>query len=309
MTPPASPDVRRQTLVAMALTAAAYFMFNIGDALLKLIASRDLHFSQIMVVNCSFIIVFTFVFNFFRDGQKAFKVQSPKLIVMRALFSAGTGVMNLLAMPHIKLTTFYTLVFTSPFWVALLAAVFLKEKLVLSRILVIVAGFSAVAFVFRPGAGLFDKYAVMILIGAFFYSCGLVIMRRMGPKESRPSMIIVGSLVSIAVVLPIFPEHYRPMDWHEWGLFLAMGSLSSISVTCIAYAFQTAPAASVIAPFHYTQIIWGALLGYLIFNEVPDDRVILAAGIIIGAGLYLIFSETRKKKKDPVPLPETAAPP
>lgn len=313
MTTPTAPDLRRQTLVAMGLTCLAYALFNIGDALLKMLAEKHLHFSQIIIFNCSFIIFFTFLSGMLRHGPKGFRVQSPKLIIMRASFSAITGVLNVLALPFIKLTTFYTLVFTSPFWVALLAAYFLKEKLVLSRVLVILTGFSAVAFVFRPGAGLFNKYAVMILVGAFFYSCGLVIMRKMGPKESRSSMVITGSVVSMLVVAPFFPAHYQPLDMAEWGIFMMMGGLSSISVMAIAYAFQNAPAASVIAPFHYTQIIWGAILGYVMFNEVPDDRVVLGAAIIIGAGLYLIFSETRgKRKKKALPpevLPETAAPP
>ncbi len=312
--PPAAPDLRRQTLVAIGLTCFAYALFNVGDAVLKLLAERHLHFSQIVIINCSFIIFFTALSGWLRHGKKGFKVQNPKLILMRAGFSAITGICNILALPFIKLTTFYTLVFTSPFWVALLASVFLKEKLVPSRVLVILSGFATVAFVFHPGAGLFDQHAVMILVGAFFYSCGLVIMRKMGPKESRSSMIIVGSVVSMLAVSPFFAGHWQPLGAEEWGLFLLMGTLSSISVTAIAYAFQNAPAASVIAPFHYTQIVWGAILGYYMFNEVPDDRVILGAACIIAAGLYLIFSETRgpkkaKKKKGQPELPETAAPP
>jgi drug/metabolite transporter (DMT)-like permease len=316
--PPALDPVRRQTLIAISLTVLAYAIFNIGDAILKHLAAAggdlpQLHFSQIVIVNCSFIIACAAIGGYLKDGKKAFIMQSPRLILYRAMFSATVGVLNVIALPHIKLTTFYTLVFTSPFWVALLAAFFLKEKLQLNRVLVILAGLATIAFVFRPGAGLFDKWAVMIVVGAFFYSCGLVVLRKMGPKESRTMLIIVGSFVSMLVVLPWFPFHARALSWHELSFFATMGVLSAISVNCIAYAFQTAPAASVVAPFHYTQIIWGALLGYYVFDEIPDDRVILGAAGIIAAGLYLIFSETRKKKPakktiDPNELPETAGP-
>ncbi len=315
MTPPSTAaEIRRSTIIAISLTILAYAIFNVGDAILKLLTQGHLHTAQIIIVNCSFIITFAAIGGYLKDGKKAFVMQSPKLICMRAVFSAIVGVLNVMALPHIKLTTFYTLVFTSPFWVALLAAFFLKEKLQLNRVLVILAGFSSVAFVFRPGAGLFDIWAVMILIGAFFYSCGLVIMRKMGPKESRTMLIIVGSAASMLLVLPAAPGNFRMLELHEWGLFALMGVLSAISVNCIAYAFQTAPAASVVAPFHYTQIVWGALLGYYMFDETPDDRVILGAACIIAAGLYLIFSETRKKKPakikpiDPAELPERAGP-
>lgn len=313
MTAPSAAELRRQTLVAIFLTCVAYALFNVGDALLKLIAARDLHFSQIIIINCTIINICTASAGWLREGKKAFVVLNPKLIMCRSFFSAVTGVCNILALPHIKLTTFYTLVFTSPFWVALLAAIFLKEKLALNRVLVILAGFATVAFVFRPGTDDFNIWAILILVGAFFYSCGLIVMRKVGPKESRTMIILMGSIVSILVALPFFPYHYKPLEPVEWLLFFGMGSLSAISVTCIAYAFQTAPAASVVAPFHYTQIIWGALLGYVLFNEIPDDRIILGAAVIIAAGLYLIFSETRGKKKSAKKqqpeLPETAAPP
>ena len=65
--------------------------------------------------------------------------------------------------------------------------------------------------------------------------------------------------------------------------------------------------ASVVAPYHYTQIVWGALLGYYLFGEVPDDRTILGAALIIAAGLYLLLSETRRKPKM-MPIPESAEP-
>ncbi len=315
MTPPSTAaDIRRSTIIAISLTILAYAIFNVGDAILKLLTQGHLHTAQIIIVNCSFIITFAAIGGYLKDGKKAFVMQSPKLIGLRAVFSSIVGVLNVMALPHIKLTTFYTLVFTSPFWVALLAAFFLKEKLQLNRVLVILAGFSTVAFVFRPGAGLFDIWAVMILVGAFFYSCGLVALRKMGPKESRTMLIIVGSAVSMLAVVPAIPGNFRMLEPHEWGLFALMGVLSAISVNCIAYAFQTAPAASVVAPFHYTQIVWGALLGYYMFDETPDDRVILGAACIIAAGLYLIFSETRKKKPaklkpiDPAELPERAGP-
>lgn len=315
MTPPSTAaDTRRATIIAISLTILAYAIFNVGDAILKLLTQGHLHTAQIIIVNCSFIITFAALGGYLKDGKKAFVMQSPKLICLRAVFSAIVGVLNVMALPHIKLTTFYTLVFTSPFWVALLAMLFLKEKMQFNRLLVILAGFSTIAFVFRPGAGLFDQWALMILVGAFFYSCGLITLRKMGPKESRTMLIIVGSAVSMLLVVPMIPGNFRPLELHEWGLFALMGVLSAISVNCIAYAFQTAPAASVVAPFHYTQIVWGALLGYYMFDETPDDRVILGAACIIAAGLYLIFSETRKKKPaktkpiDPAELPERAGP-
>lgn len=317
----AQADLRKQTLIAIALTCVAYGYYNIGDAALKMLAGK-FHFTQIMITHCLIIIACTAGAAWFRGGKKDFYMLRPGLVVSRAALSATVAVCNTLALPFIKLTTFYTLVFTSPFWVALLAMVFLKEKLEINRAAVILVGFATIMYVFRPGGGLFNAYAVLILFGAFCYSCSLVIMRQMGPKESRPMIIIMGSFVSIclAVLVEIIDPILRGGIWtppwpavhfimptpHEWGLFLMMGSLSTISVTCIAYAYQNAPSAAVIAPYHYTQIVWGALLGYFLFHEVPEDRTILGAVIIIAAGLYLLFTEARRKPKLSDIEPESA---
>jgi drug/metabolite transporter (DMT)-like permease len=298
-------ELRKKTLIAIALTCVAYGYFNIGDAALKMLGGR-FDFPQIIITNCTIIIICMTVSGWLKSGKKAFAMRQPKWIAIRAVCSCITTIMNTVALPHLKLTTFYTLVFTSPFLVAVLAAVILKEKLERHRAAVILAGFAVIVYVFRPGGGLFDYWALLILIGAFFYSCGLTIMRKLGPHESRTMIIIMGSAVSILMVIPLA---YIRGNWHapglyDWGLFLLMGSLGAVSVTCIAYAFQTAPSAAVVAPYHYTQIVWGALLGYYLFNEIPDDRTILGAALIIACGLYLLLSETRRKQK-PDPLPDT----
>lgn len=315
-------EQRKNTLIAIALTCVAYALFNIGDAALKMLAQRHFQFPQIVLLNCTVIIICMAISGWWKEGKKAFRMKKPGWIYLRAVFSSVVGILNILGLPHIKLTTFYTLVFTSPFWVAVLAAIVMKEKLDKNRMAVILAGFAVILFVFRPGGGLFDIYALLILIGAFFYSCGLVVLRKLGPHESRTMLIIVGSVVSMAVSVALVAaghvvNWFTPMPdlifhWvtptpYEWGLFFLMGFLGAISVTCIAYAFQNAPSASVVAPYHYTQIVWGALLGYYLFGEVPDDRTILGAGLIIAAGLYLIFSETRRKPKV-TPIPESGEP-
>ncbi len=313
-------DLRKQTLIAIALTCVAYGYYNIGDAALKMLAGK-FHFTQIMVTHCCIIIACTVASGWFREGRKAFYMLHPRLMTSRAVLSALVSVCNTLALPFIKLTTFYTLVFTSPFWVALLATVFLKEKLETARAAVILVGFATIIWVFRPGGGLFDAHALLIVVGAFFYSCTLICMRQMGPKESRPMIIIMGSLVSIICALVVagldvtlrpyinfpWPAFYFTMpNAYQWGLFLMMGALSTISVTCIVYAYANAPSASVIAPYHYTQIVWGALLGYFLFKEIPDNRTMIGASVIIAAGLYLLFTEARRKPKLEDLEPESA---
>ena len=293
MTPADHHAHHKHVIIAILSTCTAYAFFNIGDAAVKMLAHK-FHFSQIMAMNGALIIFFMCCYGWLKEGRKAFKAHQPKLIVLRALFAATVAALNVVALAHIKLATFYTLVFTSPFWVALLSALFLGEQLERRRMLVILAGFAIILFIFRPGGGLFSVWSLLVLLSAFFYACSMTIMRRLGPQASRTVVISVGSLMSIIFALPFLTSHYITPTPYEWGVFLLLGVTGAIGMMCISYAFQNAPSAALIAPYHYTQIVWGVLLGYFLFHEIPDFRTLLGAAGIICAGLYLVYGETRR---------------
>lgn len=284
---------RKNVIVSILLTCVAYGYFNIGDATLKILGAK-FHFSQILVFNGVVSIVCMAAAGWWKQREKVFVMQRPKLIAWRGVFSVIVSMLNIYAIPHVPLTTFYTLVFTSPLWVAVLAAIFLKEKLERRRLAVILAGFAVILYIFRPGGGMFSLYSLLVLGSAFFFSCTLIVTRRMGPAENRTMIVISGPALGILISLPYVWAHYIAPTPYEWLLFGLMGFLGAIGLYCIAYAFQNGPSAALLAPFHYTQIIWGALLGYFLFNETPTDSIIVGACVLIAAGLYLIFSETRR---------------
>lgn len=294
---PALEQKRRGTL-AIILTVFGYACFNIGDAAVKLLATKFAA-PQIMVVNGLMVAGCMLVYGAIRQGRSAFRIRNPKWVAMRAVFAVGTGLANVVALPHVSLTVFYTLVFTSPFWVAILSALFLKEKLEPRRLAVILSGFGVIAWILRPGSDIFNIWSFMVLASAFIYSCSIVTMRYLGTRESRVMIISTGSLLGVAVMLPFAINNWLAMNMIDVLQFAALGVTGAVGVACIAYAFQTAPSAAVIAPFHYTQMIWGAALGYMLFNEVPQLQTMVGAVLLIAGGLLLIWLEARALKASP----------
>jgi drug/metabolite transporter (DMT)-like permease len=284
---------KKNVILPILLTCLGYGCYNLNDAGLKFVLQK-LHWSQIMMTSASITIVFMIIYGLLRERDKFFRTKKPGLMFTRAALSQFNGLSNLFAFPHIHLTTFYTLVFTSPFWLALIMAVFFKEKLDPRRMGVILFGFFVILCIFRPGGALFDGWALLILASAFLYSWQLIIVRKIGSGESRALMYICGSVMSVLIGLSFLGDHYVPLTGHQWALLLGMGMVGVCGLLCIGYAFQEAPSASVVAPYHYTQIIWGALLGYYIFGEVPNIETMIGSALIILAGLYLIRHETRK---------------
>ena len=284
---------RKNVIIAILLSCIGYGLYNIGDAGLKIVRVR-LHFAQVMLIASVFNVFFMVVYGWLREGKKAFRTKKPRIIFFRAVLNQIGMVSSVIAFPHMPLTTFYTLVFTSPFWVAILSSYFLKDKLGARRLGVILFGFSVVLFIFRPGGDTFNIWSLLILVAAFTHACQMVLIRHLGTGESLSFMYMSGAVMSVFVAFFLLGNNYIPPTPYEWGIFLMMAVMGCTACLCIGYAYQSVPSASIIAPYHYTQMIWGAILGYWIFNEVPSNEIIIGAALIILVGIYLIHSETRR---------------
>jgi len=285
---------RVRIIIPILLACAGYAFFNIGDSAIKMVAA-SMSVAQVFFLSSASVLFCAGVYGALIEGKKAFQTRKPKLMLVRAVLSQINSLLNIIALPHIPLTTFYTLIFTSPLWVALLSSHFLGDKLEKKRIGVIFFGFLVVVFVFRPDGGAFNIWSLLVLVSALIYSIQLILMRHIGPSESRPFMLGSSSLLSILLSAPfVMLDGFIMPTPYEWGLFAIMGVTGTIGLLCIIHAFQAAPSAALIAPYHYTQILWGALIGYFIFQEVPTISVVVGAFLITLSGLYLLYSERKK---------------
>ncbi len=295
---PLASDHKSQASLAIVLTIVGYACFSIGDAVVKLLADK-FGVAQMVVINGSIVAATMLLYGAVRQGREAFRVRNPKWVALRAVFAVLTSLANMVALPHVSLTVFYTLVFTSPFWVAVLSALFLGEKMNGRRLAVIVSGFAVIAWILRPGSDVFNIWSFVVLGSAFVYSCSIVTMRFLGTRESRVMIISTGSLLGVALMLPLAVAQWVDVTWSDLAMFAAMSVPSAFGIACVAYAFQTAPSAAVIAPFHYTQMLWGVILGYALFAEVPQVQTMVGAGLLIAGGLLLIWMENRALRASP----------
>lgn len=295
---------RKYVMLPILMTCIGYACYNLNDVGLKyLLKVNNLHYSEVMLASSVIGIIFMTAYGWFREGKKSFRTNKPGLLFVRAALSQVTAFANLLAFPHMQLTTFYTLVFTSPFMVALIAIFFFKDKADRKRMAVIWFGFIVILCVFHPGGALLDKWALLILFSSFCYSWQMLVMRKIGSGEGRGFMYIVGYVMNFMIALPLLGDHYVPMTLMQWAIITGVICINGVGLLCISYAYQEAASPSVIAPYHYTQIIWGSLLGYFVFSEIPHPEVIVGAGLLIAAGIYLVLHESRKAAVKPPEAP------
>ena len=98
-----------------------------------------------------------------------------------------------------------------------------------------------------------------------------------------------------------------PFDWvsptsFDFGLLVLLGVVAMAAHVCVTRALKLADAATV-TPFQYMLLVWAIVFGWLVFGDVPRPAMLLGAGVIVAAGLFIFFRE-QKLKKQPSPVME-----
>jgi drug/metabolite transporter (DMT)-like permease len=191
----------------------------------------------------------------------------------------------------------------------------LKEQVGWRRWTAVSVGFAGVLVMTRPGPGLFDWYALVPLAAAILYAAAMMSIRKLGATE--PSTTIVFHFTAFATLASLLTLPLGALDpslaWvmpgnlADFGIVVVIGVLGGIAQIVLTMAYQRAPA-SVVAPFDYTALVYGFLLGWFCFGEVPDGFLIVGGGIVVAAGVYIIHRETvvaRAQHREPPapPLP------
>jgi len=162
----------------------------------------------------------------------------------------------------------------------------------------------------RPGSGVVEPAAILVLISAFCYASSHMMTRRMRDTESAFTLNFYVQcgfvLVSLAMGLTVGDGHlagspdaslaflFRPWVWppmHDWPAFIATGLAVGIGGLMMSQAYRLSEAA-LVAPFEYVgmpmAIFWGAVM----FGTWPDATAWVGIALICGAGLYTLWRET-----------------
>ena len=89
---------------------------------------------------------------------------------------------------------------------------------------------------------------------------------------------------------------WHHIDWHHIPIFIATAACSVTGVIAVSRAFQLGDSAAV-TPMMYIEMLWGLLIGYFIFSDVPDLNMITGSIVIVLSGLYLIVKERHAPAK------------
>jgi len=219
----------------------------------------------------------------------------------RGLLSVFGMFTNFSALTRLPLADATAISFASPLFTVALAAVILKERVRIYRWSAVLIGFVGVIVMLIPHFDI-GRYAaagaaatatvgsVFALVSAVSNAGTVIQTRRLVQSETTPSIVFYFSLIcAIAGALTL------PFAWHsptggEYIALIALGVLGGTAHIFLTESYRYA-AASVVAPFDYTSMLWALLLGYWMFGELPSALVYLGGIIVASAGLFVIWRE------------------
>lgn len=293
----ASSSSERAPLSGMTLAAIAFALMTAMDAIFKLIASGHPPY-QILFINAGFALVPIFAWAYVTGGFERFHTARPGMHLLRGGLSCVSSICAIYAYSRMSLSDFYAIVFAAPLVVTALSAFWLNEKVDRARWVAVAVGFIGVLIVAHPsssGATLKAVFAgrLAALLSVFCYALSVVMVRRMRLGESDIAFSLYGYFSRILFCgLILLVIKAPPMHAQDFMHLSVSGVLAGVSSLCLMTAYHRSPL-SVVAPFQYTQILWGALAGWLLWAQMPSMHLMAGAVIVAASGLFVIYQEMR----------------
>lgn len=286
-----TPNLFKGFLMAM----LGLFLLSCMDSATKYLIA---HYNVPFVVAIRYIVHFLLMVLLFapRHSTQLIKTQRTGLVILRALVLTLSSVFMGLALQRMPLAETVAINFLAPTLVAFLATYTLHERIDALNWAAIITGFIGVLVIARPGGGL-DTIGVMFALCAASAGAAYQILSRLLASTEKAITLLfyvalVGSILS-AIALPWFWENKMPSNL-ELVLLISMGVSGGLGHYFFTRAYSYI-SASILAPITYLQLFWAGLMGWLIFDAVPDSLSILGMCIIVASGLLIALKFQRNK--------------
>ena len=276
--------------LGIALMLAGIAGFAIMDATIKWLVA-DYHVVQVAALRSWFGLPLLCLFALRGGGLERLKTRRPTVHFGRYLMVLGLTFSFFWALSQMKLVDAIAISFAAPIFITALSMPLLRESVGLHRWLAVGIGFVGVLVMLRPGFGVFQWAALVVLLSVGFYALLMITTRAFKNTESSASLMLYPQLGMSLTGILLAPFFWITPDLMDLALFALAGTFGSVGVMCVTHAFRLGPAA-VITPFEYSALIWATLLGYLLWDELPDGITLFGAAIVVTSGLYIVYRET-----------------
>lgn len=264
----------------------------VGEALLAIMGAIIKHLSQELPTEL--IVFYRNLFGLFmlapllyHNGLSSLKTHRIHLHLLRAAvgLTAMYGFFYVIA--HMPLAEAFLVKLTTPFFLPIIAGIWLAESISRRNIVAIIIGFIGVVFILKPGTENFTPVALIGLGAAFLAGAAKVCIRKMGNTESSVSIVFYfAAISSLLSVIPLFWAWQWPQA-HHWPWIVLMGIVATMGQLALTRAYRIANPGQ-IGPYVYSSVIYGASLGWIVWGETLLISTLIGSAFIVIAGLWNI---------------------
>jgi drug/metabolite transporter (DMT)-like permease len=230
-----------------------------------------------------------------RVGPQGLKTNRLWAHAFRAFLGISAFVCVVYALSKLLMADAIVLAFTSPLWSIIVSTVILGEIAGPRRIAATLVGFIGVLLIVRPQGGI--EPATLVALGsALLTSLAMITMKRLSATEP-PTRIVFYFFVfaTLILLIPAILTWQTPTPV-QWAWLFGAGLLGALGQDWLARAYDAAEV-TIIAPLDFLRLPISAVLGFALFDEIPDRLTILGMLIIIAASLYIARRETRPGRR------------
>ena len=257
--------------------------------------------TQLLVFRNVFAIIPLIILILFSyDNSKIFKDLNKKFItvcLIRGLCFTGVNVFFFISVINMQYAIAMTLTFASPFFIALLSIVILKDKVGIYRWSAIVIGFVGVVMIMKPTSDVFVVYSIFPILVAFCWSLSMIVLKFIPENISTAKIQFYSLFFSIvgAFILYFISFDHQPIK-NIFHLFLMVmtGILGGTGGILFIYAYRLM-SPSKLAPFEYLGIPSSFILGWIFFKEAPIEQLFPGVIAIVMAGMIIIWRDAKKE--------------
>lgn len=293
--------IRNVVIAGILLMIAGDFMFALNDAMGKwLVASFSV--GQVVLIRSlgSFIVLGPLLVR--QGTQKLIQVERLDLQVLRVIAATLDTALFYAAVVYLPLADVMSFYMAGPIYVAALSHFLLGEKVGWRRWTAILIGFCGVLIMLKPSTSALSMSSIFALVGSLSFAFAIVLNRRLrGTSDTTlvtwqtVGALVVGGALTIGA--------WTTPSAFDLGAMALLGVVSCIAHLLITRALKMAPA-STLAPLHYALLLWAIVFGFVFFGDVPGLRILIGAGFVVLAGLFIFHRQNTVASVQPENVPK-----
>jgi drug/metabolite transporter (DMT)-like permease len=229
-----------------------------------------------------------------RHGAAAYRPRRMSGQLWRGAVHTAGLTLFFLALPHLTLAEMTAILFITPVFTLLGAALLLHERVSAARWAAAAVGLAGVVVVLWPRLNAGSAWSLVMLAATPFFAGSILITKALTRHESAGVIVMWQNVTITLFALPLALPFWQAPTATQWLLLAACGLLGSVSHWCMTRAF-TLGDVSAMQPMRFMDLVWSSLLGLMIFGDLPTPHALVGGTVILAATLWIARRESAER--------------